>query len=229
MASFFIRITDIISANINDMIDRVEDPERMIKQIIREMEENIHRARGGVLDAIAREKQLYRDLQHHRRKSEAWQGKAETALRRNQRDLAVKALTRKKEHDRIIEDLEAAWSSAESTSRSLKSQYRKLEAKLEEARRKRSALAARQRMAEARTRLGTTVHRFERGVAIEEKFDRMESRVVEIEARSDAVADLDDEATELEREFEELETDAAVEAELADLERKIGEGPERIG
>jgi phage shock protein A len=69
MANLFKRISDLISANINDLIDRVEDPERMIKQIIREMEESITMAKEGVIQAIASEKQLQKELEHHRHQS----------------------------------------------------------------------------------------------------------------------------------------------------------------
>ena len=65
MPSLFKRINDVINANINDLIDRVEDPERMIKQIIREMQENIRVAKDGVINALASEKQLLKDLEHH--------------------------------------------------------------------------------------------------------------------------------------------------------------------
>ncbi len=63
MTNIFKRINDVLSANINDLIDRVEDPERMVKQIIREMEDNILRAREGVVDAIASEKKLQKELE----------------------------------------------------------------------------------------------------------------------------------------------------------------------
>ena len=150
MTNIFKRINDIISANINDLIDRVEDPERMIKQIIREMEESINRAKEGVIDAIASEKRLQKDLEHHRRQSAEWLHKAEEALNAEQDDLARMALTRKKEHDNILKALEPSWESAKATSEHLKAQLHALEAKLEEARRKRSSLVARQRAAEDR-------------------------------------------------------------------------------
>ncbi len=132
MASIFKRISDVISANLNDLIDRVEDPERMIKQIIREMEENISKAKEGVIEAIASEKQLQKDLEQHRRQSAEWQKKAEEALQGNKEELARAALIRKKEHDNIIKALEPSWEAAKNTSERLKTQLHALEAKLEE-------------------------------------------------------------------------------------------------
>ena len=97
MPNIFKRISDILAANLNDLIDRVEDPERMVKQIIREMEDNIHIAEEGVIDAMASEKQLQKDLEQHRHQAATWRQRAEEALRADQEDLARAALTRKKE------------------------------------------------------------------------------------------------------------------------------------
>ena len=96
MPNIFKRISDILAANLNDLIDRVEDPERMVKQIIREMEDNIRIAEEGVIDAMASEKQLQKDLEHHRHQAATWRQRAEEALRADQEDLARAALTRKK-------------------------------------------------------------------------------------------------------------------------------------
>src|ERR687888_1380272 len=150
MPNIFKRISDVLAANLNDLIDRVEDPERMVKQIIREMEDNIRIAEEGVIDAMASEKQLQKDLEHHRQQAATWRQRAEEALRADKEDLARAALTRKKEHDQIITTLEPAWEAAQQTSEQLKAQLHALEAKLEEARRKRSTLVARQRAVEAR-------------------------------------------------------------------------------
>jgi len=143
MPNIFKRISDVLAANLNDLIDRVEDPERMVKQIIREMEDNIRIAEEGVIDAMASEKQLQKDLEHHRHEATTWRQRAEEALRADQEDLARAALMRKKEHDQIITTLEPAWEAVQHTSEQLKAQLHALEAKLEEARRKRSTLVAR--------------------------------------------------------------------------------------
>lgn len=224
MANFFLRISDVITANINDMIDRVEDPERMIRQIIREMEDNIRRAREGVLDAMTNEKQLAKELDWHRRQSEEWRAKAEKALRTGKEELARKALGRKKEHDRIVADTEGAWEAARNTSTNLKTQLKKLENKLDEARRKRASLAARQRAAEARQYMSSTERYFDRGVIAQDKFERMEEKVVEIEARTEAMLELDDEKSELEKEFDDLEVETDVELEFEELKKKVGQG-----
>jgi len=219
--SIFSRFNDIINSNLNDLLDRIEDPERMIKQIIREMEENIARCRDDVIGAIASEKQLLRELEQHRQHAEDWQAKAEQAMLAGREDLARTALARKKEFARIIDNLEPAWGSARNTSERLKEQLRKLEDKLEEAKRKRTTLTVRQRAAEARQKMDGTLRHFENGLDTQKRFDRMEDRVSEIEARADAAAELDRNASVLEKEFLKLEVDNEVEAELAALRIKI--------
>jgi len=221
MFRMFQRLSDIIDANLNDLIDRIEDPERMIKQIIREMEENLNQAKEGVINAIANEKQLLKELESQRNQSTIWLQKAQIALEANNEGLAKAALVRKKEIDRIIQNLEPAWQTAKTTSDHLKAQLQKLEAKLEEAKQKRSALAARQHAAQARQQMSKTLDKFQTGWDAQTKFDRMEDKVVAIEARTAAIAELEDDASALEREFLQMETNQEVEAELASLKVKI--------
>jgi phage shock protein A len=221
MPSIFKRINDIIAANINDLIDRVEDPERMIKQIIREMEENIRQAKEGVIDAIASEKQLQKEVEGHRRHADEWQAKAEAALREGKEELARSALARKKEHDRVLASLDPAWESAINTSASLKAQLRALEAKLEEAKRKRGTLVARQRAAEAREQMERIGSHFQTGLDAQKNFTRMEDKVSEMEARTAAIQEVNSDRSALEREIMAMETDAEVEAELAELKSKL--------
>lgn len=221
MPNIFKRISDLIAANINDLIDRVEDPERMIKQIIREMEENIRQAKDGVIEAVASEKKLWMEVEAHRRQSQEWQQKAEIALKEGKEELAQAALTRKKEYDRILASLEPAWEAAVNTSASLKVQLRALEAKLDEAKRKRGTLLARQRAAEAREQMGRVADHFQAGLEAHKSFTRMEDKVADIEARAQAVAELQEVGSSLEREFKALEVDSEVEAELAALKQKV--------
>ncbi len=221
MANMFKRISDVISANLNDLIDRVEDPERMIKQIIREMEENISKAKEGVIEAIASEKQLQKDLEQHRRQSSEWQKKAEEALQVDKEELARAALMRKKEHDNIIKALEPSWEAAKNTSERLKTQLHALEAKLEEARRKRSTLVARHRAAEARQHMDKTLGNFQAGLDAQANFARMEDKVTEMEARVEAAAELHSDASQLEKDFLAMEVEQEVDNELAALKRKV--------
>lgn len=222
MGNLFKRINDVITANINDLIDRVEDPEKMIKQIIQEMEENLGRAKEGVVDAIASEKKLRQDVESHRSQSAEWQEKARTALQSGDEELARSALIRKQEHDKVLKSLEPAYRSASNTSAALKDQLRALEAKLDEAKRKRSSLVARQRAAEAShgmTKMGAT---FEQGLAAQADFTRMEDRVADMEARTEAINEVyaDD---SVDQQFADMEVEREVDAELEALKRGLAE------
>jgi phage shock protein A len=224
MANIFKRINDVITANINDLIDRVEDPERMIKQIIREMEDNISRAKESVVDAIASEKHLQKELENNQKLSAEWLSKAETSLQHNNEELARAALARKKEHDTICKALEPSWQSAKKTSENLKTQLKALEAKLEEARRKRGSLAARQHAAEARQQMDKTLSNFEAGIKAHTQFERMEDRVASMEAKTEAMMELRDDRSQLEKDFLDMEINAEIDQELLNLKAKISGG-----
>ena len=221
MTHIFKRITDVISANINELLDRVEDPERMIKQVILEMEDNINKAREGVIASISSEKQLKKELESNQKQVSEWLNKAEIALQKGNEELARSALARKKEHDSIIKVLEPSWQSARNTSERLKTQLRALEAKLEEARRKRSALSARQHAAEARQQMDKTLSSFEAGINAQTKFERMEDKVSAMEARTEAMEELRDEATQLEEDFLDMEMNDEIDKELQALKNKV--------
>lgn len=220
MASLFKRINDVITANLNDLVDRVEDPERMIKQLIREMEENVNSAREGVIDAVASEKQLARELDNQRRQTGEWHERARRALEAGNEALAREALMRKKEHDSIVANLETSWESARRTSERLKAQLRALEMKLEEARLKKGSLVARQRAAQAREQMDQVSDRFKTGLDLNNSFGRMTDKVGEMEARMEAREELYGEYSQIEREFLKMEVNSEVEAELAALKRE---------
>lgn len=225
MTDLFKRINDVISANINDLIDRVEDPERMVKQIIREMEDNISKAKEGVVLAIASEKQLQKELESNQKQAADWLSSAETALNNNNDDLARSALARKKEHDAICKVLEPSWLSAKNSSDRLKSQLKALEAKLEEARRKRTSLTARQHAAQARQQMDKTLSNFESGMKAQTNFERMEDAVMAMEARTEALEELRNDSSQLEREFLDMEVHAEIDEELRNLKQKIKTQP----
>lgn len=221
MATLFKRISDIVNANINTLLDQIEDPERMIKQMIREMEENISQCKEEVVQAIASEKQLSHELHAHRCQSEEWLKKAQLALEANKDNLARSALIRKQEIDKIIHDLEPAWQAAKNTSDHLKNQLSKLKSKLEEAKLKRNTLIARQHATQARYQLHKTADRFQAGWEAQQCFHRMEDKIANMEARTEALAELDDDLSPLEKEFMAMEVENDVEAELTALKIKV--------
>ncbi|MFQ5994405.1 MAG: PspA/IM30 family protein [Acidiferrobacterales bacterium] len=208
------RVRDLFLANANHLIDTAEDPERMIKQVIREMDENIREARAAVVSAVASEKQLAVQLDRHRSSSKELASKAESAVAAGKEELAKAALARRIEHDRIAVDLETSWKSAKTTSESLKAQLDTLIAKRADVARKRDSLAVRQRVAAARKRLSHSIATVKVPEGADEKFARMSDRVSELEAESLAVSEVLQEQASPVDEITDLENAAQVNEEL---------------
>ncbi len=219
--SFFSRVSDIINANVSDLLDRAEDPEKMVKMLIFEMEEQIETAREGIVKAIAGEKKLEVNLTKNRKEAADWHAKAEAAIERADEDLARKCLARKKEHDKIADSLQPQWERARQTSDSLKSDLRRMEEKLDEAIRRRDSLVARQMAAEAQREVQSVAPSLSRAQRSFAKFDRMERRVEDMEAEAAAAAELSDVSSELDHEVEQKQKDAEVEFELAALKKQV--------
>lgn len=221
MTNIFKRINDVINANINDLIDKVEDPERMIKQIIREMEENIRFSKEGVITAIASEKRLFREVEQHRNKCEKWQQKAETAIKTDNEDLARAALAQKKEHEKLLNRVEPMWRAAARTSNDLKHQLKQLEDKLADAKRKRGTLIARQRAAQTQEHMINTGIDFDSHLLAQDNFNRMEDKVLEMEARAQARSELDCQQSIQEEIYVEMEIEAEINSEMDELKKKF--------
>ena len=217
---FFSRVSDIISANVSDMLDRAEDPEKMVKLLIVEMEEHIEKAREGLSKAIAGEKQLEASLKKNRQAAEDWQAKAEAAVNRNDDDLARKCLERKKDFEKVADSLQPQWETARRTSDALKADFRRLEEKVDDARRKRDALIARQLAAEAQKEVASIAPAMSKAHESFGKFDRMERKVEQMEAEAAAIGDLSDTTRDLENEVLNSERQAEGDVELAELKEK---------
>jgi len=215
------RLADVLKADIHHLIDQAEDPERMLKQVLRDMEDHINAAKQGVIQAIASEKQLFRQLQDQYAHSHAWADRAEYALKREQEDMARTALARKLEYDRSAAELKTAWTSAKQTAERLRDQLKALEAKKADAWRRRNALIARQRAAKAQQSLSLTLARFSTGVDTQTRFTHLESRISEAEAEAEAMLEVLDESTPAEQSFAEQEKEMQVTEELAALKEKI--------
>ena len=213
----FQRISDIMSANINHLLEKAEDPEKMIRQVINEMYDKIQEARSATAQAIAAEKQLKKELDTNESQLEEWRAKAMQAVEADDDGLARKALARKKEHEHIIAGLSKQWESSEAAADNLKVQLQALQAKLAEAKRKQSALIARQRAAEAQRDVQKALTHVDIDKSAFDKFDRMEEKVEQMEAEAQAMTELAAEDATLESEFEEIEDKDNIEKELDDL------------
>jgi phage shock protein A len=179
------RISDLLRSNINDLISRAEDPEKMLNAAIDEMQKQLVEAKSRVAMSIADEKRLEKQYDAEQAKSEEWEAKAMTAVRAGRDDLAVEALQRKKEHQaaasQFFDQLESQRSAVDELKRALS----ELTGKLEETRRKRTLLLARSKRAEAQRQLAATLSNRSHTSALE-RLERLEAQVEREEAQAEA-------------------------------------------
>ena len=228
--SVFKRLSDIISANIHHLLDRCEDPEKMCKQVLRELESNLGQVRQAVVKAMASERQLRGGLDQNRDIAVEWSERAEQALRDGDEALARRALRQKVEHQQAADGLQSQWEQAAASAEELRSQLVILEQKLREARRYRDMLIARQRAAEAKRRIvrsQTALSSFQDRF---QQLGRMADVVQRLELEVAAEAELRTEEERLTGLFTEREEDARVEAELEALRQHLADsGPAKSG
>jgi phage shock protein A len=219
----FKRVSDIFKANINDLISKAENPEKMLNQIMIEMNEQLIESKKSVASAIADEKRLERQMKEHLGQAQDWENKAMLAVRAGKDDLAKEALVRKQEYAGLAVQYKDQWTSQHAAVEKLKSSLRQLQGKIEEAGRKKNLLIARAKRAEAQKQIQKTMGNLSDTGAFE-VFDRMAAKVDKIEAEADAMAELEDFTADgdLEKQFKALEAgDANTDALLADLKAKM--------
>ena len=139
----FSRFRRAMKANINDMISKAENPEKMLNQLIVEMNEQLVESKKTVAASIADEKKLERQVLSNREQSEEWERKAMLAVRAGQDNLAKEALLRKQEYDNTIRQYQGQWEAQHASVEQLKASLRQLQQKIEEAQRKKNLLIAR--------------------------------------------------------------------------------------
>jgi phage shock protein A len=186
----FKRMSDIISANLNDMAEQYEDPEKMLKQAVYEMESSIDEARRNVARSMASEKVVAKELAENQRHATQWQSRAEAAVGAGDDQLARKALSRKQEYEKIVAALADQHVAAVEASTTLRRQLDGMQAKLAEAKRRLGTLSARQKAANVRAKmaLGTIDPQLNEDAFA--KFDRMREKVEMAEAEAEALREL---------------------------------------
>ena len=216
----FSRMADIVKANINELLNRAEDPEKMIRQMILEMEEAVNKATASVGTAVANEKRLERQHMEKTDQVDAWQKKAELAVEAGEDDLARRALERRAALEQACGDLGVALEESQRTSDQLKKQLTQLKAKLDEARTRQGTLIARRRAAEARKQIAQGLA----GVGDDafSSFERFRQRVENEEAEADAHQEIAGSESSLDEAFTKLERKGTVEDELAALKKRLG-------
>jgi phage shock protein A len=224
---FFARLAAILRSNLNDLISGSEEPEKMLNQVILDMNQQLTEAKKQVAIAIADEKGLAKQVEQGRATVEGWQKKAMLAVRASDDTLAKEALLRKKEHESLTAQLEDQWRKQQAAADHLKTALRALNHKIEEAKRKKAVLIARKRRAEAMKKIQETMSGLSDASAFE-TFDRMARKIDQMEAEAEASAELAEEATGdvLSHKFAELEATRGADAELIELKRRMGILPE---
>jgi phage shock protein A len=220
----FSRIQDIFKSNVNDALDKAEDPEKMLKQMVLEMEESVNKATLGVANAIANEKSLQRKIEKANVQRQDWEQKAVQALQAGREDLAKAALEKKSIEDRNFNDLQPIYEQAKAASVKMRQQLDALKNKLEEARSRQSTLIARSQAAKAQKQIAQSFS----GVGSDafSKFEKYETKIEKLESEAEAFEQLAGESTSLDTEFKKLSTNSTVDSDLLALKAKMGMLPE---
>lgn len=212
------RVNNVLRANINDMLDRAEDPEKMLNQIIRDMETAIRDAKGQVAEMIAQEKVIKRDMERSQELADEWARKAELAVEKGKDELALEALKRKKDYQAHADVYRQQWEAQKAAVEKLKQELDELESKYDEAKRKKKVLIARSKRAAAEAQVVQTGQQLDT-IDYGAELERMERRIVQEEARAEATTEMAEESVE--EQFAALETDDDLQQELAALKAKV--------
>jgi phage shock protein A len=222
----FDRFSALLKSNINDLISRAEDPEKMLTQILVDMRGQLVKAKQQVASAIADEKRLRDQTDAEYKQAQDWERRAMLAVQEGRDDMAKQALVRHGEHMSNGQQLEQTWESHRLETEKLKNSLRDLNDKIEEAKRKKNLLVARQRRAQAQQRIAETMSSLSEKSAFE-AFARMEERIETNERQIRAHAEIEEEFTgdALQRDFKALEKGAvsvSVDNQLLALKQKMG-------
>jgi len=219
----FARLATLIKSNLNDLISKSEDPEKMLNQVVVDMGNQLIEAKKQVAVAIADEKRLAKQAEQEAAHAAEWERKAMLAIKSGDDNLAKEALSRKKEHDQLAVTLKDQWQKQKQAVDQLKTALRMLNNKIEEAKRKKNVLIARKKRAEAQKAIQETMSGLQNASAFE-TFERMSTKIDQIEAEAEATSELAEQYSgdQLAHKFGQLEVTAAAEDDLAALKRKMG-------
>lgn len=215
----FSRTRDIIAANVTDLLDRAEDPAKMVRMIILEMEETLVEVRASAARTIADQKEMRRHIAKLDSLQESWTEKAQLALSKDREDLAKAALVEKQKAADMAEQLRHEIAVLDDALAASEEDIAKLQGKLREARARQNSLSARMQSAENRLRV-REAYAGEKVNDAFARFDMLERRVDLAEGRADAMG-LGQQPKTLEEEIAELKSSDKVDAELAALKASM--------
>lgn len=215
----FSRMSDIINSNINAMLDKAEDPEKVVRLIIQEMEDTLVEVRSAAAHTIADRKELERRAEHAAREADEWQRRAELAVNKGRDDLAKAALAEKARIVGVLTAYKEQHKEAELGLAKLNDDIAALQAKLADAKTRQKALELRHHTASNRLRARSRTHDGRINDALG-RFDHYERKLEHMEGKVEAY-DLGKQH-DLDRQFADLETNDHVEEQLAALKKKMG-------
>jgi len=227
------RIRQIVAANMNHLLEKAEDPEKMIKQLIREMDESIVALRMEVAKAIAAEKRLARRAEETAQSRRKWLESSEKAVAAGKDDFARQTIGKKIEADKALAELKKQHEKALAVSRTMKEELSQLEDKVQEARRRKEILIARKRRAEAQKAVVDATHEFRKtsvhadslmaDAALESpvSLESLEDAVSDLEAEAEARREVMDASRNTEKALNEAERQEAVEKELEEIRSRV--------
>lgn len=222
----FDRLATLLKSNINDLISKAENPEKMLDQIVADMRSQLARAKQQVAAAIADEKRLKDQAEAEYKNAADWENKAMLAVKEGRDDLAKQALVRHSEHVEHANALETTWQAHQAETQKLKNSLVDLNDKIEEAKRKKNLLLARQRRAQAQQKISQTMSSMSEKSAFE-AFARMEEKITSNERMIKASNEIEEEFTgdRLSHDFKLLEKSAgsaSADQRLLELKQKMG-------
>ncbi len=217
--SFLTRIKDLVSSNVNDMLDGAEDPEKMAEEYLRQLREEYYEAKSSVASAMADERRLEQKLAYYEADLEKWQTNAENALRAGKEDLARAALQKKTQAQSMVDQYRAQHTRQSEQVDELQEALVQLETRIAETQSRKEVIVAKKNRARTQETLQQTMRGVNQAGALD-KLTALEEKVDDRLAKAEAMADL--ESSTLESQFVELEKESAVDSELEELKRKLG-------
>lgn len=216
------RVAMVIKSNLNNLINKAEDPEKMLDQILMQMRQQLVEAKREVAVAIADEKRLRALLEAELEQVREWERRAAMAVQKGDDDLAREALRHKADHEQIAIGYKKQWDAQQASTENLKNALRALSQKIDEAARKKNLLIARQKRATAQKHIHEVMTGLTDTSAFE-SFDRMAAKVEHLEAQADAAVEISQELSgdTLEQRFRALESSTDVEHELNALKARV--------
>jgi len=218
----FDRISRVVRANLNDVVSKAEDPEKILEQALIDMQENLIELRQAVARAIATQKRTEQQYNKNLTEANTWQQRAQLAIQKGEEGLAKDALICKKAAADAANSIKAQLDQQSAQVETLKRNLIALESKISEAKTKKDMLKSRVAAAKANEQLQSTIGRLGTSSAMS-AFERMEDKVLEMEARSQAASELG--GVSLESQFAQLESGSDVDDELAALKASLSGSP----